>query len=91
MKVTGAPRVDHRVGRSSQATPATVDNSAPLVTDRRNGARDVRRNGASIWCLNRAPEGVEEGAYFAAFAGAGLAEPGRVLGVRYEAPSSTMQ
>ena len=32
MKVTGAPRVDHRVGRSSQATPATVDNSAPLQT-----------------------------------------------------------
>ena len=32
-----------------------------LVTDRRNGARDVRRNGASFWLLNRAPEGLRDG------------------------------
>lgn len=31
------------------------------VTDRRNGARDVRRNGASFWLLNRAPEGLRNG------------------------------
>lgn len=61
------------------------------VTDRRNGARDVRRNGASFWLLNRAPEGVEERGYFAAFAGLDLTLPAAVLGARYEAPSRTMQ
>ena len=30
MKSVGAPRVAHRVVRSSQATPAAVDNSAPI-------------------------------------------------------------
>ena len=61
------------------------------VTDRRNGAKDVRRNGASFWLLNRAPEGVEERGYFAAFAGLDLTLPAAVLGARYEAPSRTMQ
>jgi hypothetical protein len=32
MKISGAPRFAHHVGRSSQATPAAVDNSAPLQT-----------------------------------------------------------
>jgi len=32
MKIPGAPRVAHRGVRSSQATPAAVDNSAPLAT-----------------------------------------------------------
>ena len=61
------------------------------VTDRRNGAKDVRRNGASFWLLNRAPEGVEERGYFAALAGVDLTLPAVVLGARYDAPSRTMQ
>ena len=65
--------------------------NAKAVTDRRIGATDVRRNGASFWCLNRAPEGVEGRGYFAAFAGAVLVVPTGVLGARYDAPSSTMQ
>jgi hypothetical protein len=65
--------------------------SIPLVTDRRNGAKDVRRNGASFWLLNRAPEGVEERGYFAALAGVDLTLPAVVLGARYDAPSRTMQ
>ena len=40
---------------------SSVFNSSPSVTDRRNGARDVRRNGASFWLLNRAPEGLRDG------------------------------
>ena len=32
MKIAGTLRVAHRVGRSSQATPAALDNSAPLQT-----------------------------------------------------------
>jgi hypothetical protein len=32
MKIAGAPRVSHRGVRSSQATPAAVENSAPLAT-----------------------------------------------------------
>jgi hypothetical protein len=62
-----------------------------IVTDRRNGATDVRRNGANFWLLNRAPEGVEGRGYFAAFAGVDLVLSPSVFGARYEAPSSTMQ
>ncbi len=51
----------------------------------------VRRNGASFWLLNRAPEGVEERGYFAALAGVDLTLPAVVLGARYDAPSRTMQ
>ena len=61
------------------------------VTDRRNGAGDVRRNGASFWLLNRGSRGVGGWGYFAAFAGADLTLPAVVLGARYEAPSKTMQ
>jgi transposase len=39
------------------------------VTDRRNGASDVRRNGASAGGLNGRPEGVAGRGYFEAFAG----------------------
>lgn len=69
----------------------SAPSSAPHVTDRRNGAKDVRRNGASFWLLNRAPEGVEERGYFAALAGVDLTLPAVVLGARYDAPSRTMQ
>ena len=64
---------------------------APLVTDRRNGATHVRRNGPSFWLLNEPPEGVEGRGYFAAFAGPDLVASPSVLGARYDAPSSTMQ
>jgi len=73
------------------ATDTDASRQLCAVTDRRNGAGDVRRNGASFWLLNRAPEGVEGRDYFAAFAVVGLTLPAMVLGARYEAPSRTMQ
>ena len=52
------------------------------VTDRRNGARDVRRNGASFQGLNRGPEGVAGRGYFEAFAGPGRLGLESCLGAR---------
>jgi hypothetical protein len=39
------------------------------VTDRRNGANDVRRNGASNRWVKRRPEGVKTGSILQPFAG----------------------
>lgn len=73
------------------AQTVILPDGSTTVTDRRNGARDVRRNGASFWLLNRGSRGVEGWGYFAAFAGVDLTLPAVVLGARYDAPSRTMQ
>ena len=80
----------------SMTTPAQLERLGEhlrklRVTDRRNGATNVRRNGASFMRLNSTPEGGEGLGYFAAFTGVDLVGPAGVLGARYEAPSSTMQ
>jgi hypothetical protein len=95
--VQGSQPIERMVSESRLSMPVIIAFALvnatfeEVVTDRRNGARDVRRNGASFWLLNRAPEGVEERGYFAAFAGLDLTLPAAVLGARYEAPSRTMQ
>ena len=45
------------------------DRCTASVTDRRNGATDVRRNGASNRRVKRRPEGVKTGSILQPFAG----------------------
>lgn len=63
----------------------------PDVTDRRNGATDVRRIGASNRWVKRASRGGYAGVDFEGFCGADLAAAAICLGARYDCPSSTRQ
>ena len=63
----------------------------PDVTDRRNGATDVRRIGASNMWVNGRPEGGYAGVDFEGFCGASFGATASCLGARYDCPSSTRQ
>ena len=62
-----------------------------FVTDRRNGATDVRRIGASKRWVERASRGGYAGADFEGFWAAGLSPAASCLGARYDCPSRTRQ
>ena len=62
-----------------------------FVTDRRNGATDVRRIGASNRWVERASRGGYAGVDFEGFWAAGLSPAASCLGARYDCPSRTRQ
>lgn len=96
LKNLGAGNPDGGLFAADQCDKKTGDPkdlSAPGrgVTDRRNGATDVRRIGASNRWVKRTSRGGYAGVDFEGFCGVGLPAAAICLGARYDCPSSTRQ
>ncbi|MFT7772316.1 DUF4411 family protein [Roseateles sp.] len=89
--VSSIEPVGAELRRGNDELAEWAKNQAGLVTDRRNGATDVRHIGARNRWVERASRGGYAGVDFEGFCDAGFAPAAICFGARYDCPSSTRQ